>query len=158
MRFAIVSDIHSNLQAWNAALLDIRCNSIDKIVCLGDVVGYGPNPAEVLKSVHENVDYIVLGNHDAVVCGKMDASLFNDQACEIIEWTQAQLNNNAVKFLNSLPLSLASPAFRCTHGDFSQPEAFLYIIDPEDAVASWQTREEQLLFVGHTHTPNIPCW
>lgn len=155
MRFALVSDIHANLQAWNAVLVDIRCNGVDKIVCLGDIVGYGPNPAEVLKSVHANVDYLVLGNHDAVVCGKMDADLFNDDAREIIHWTREHLNSDAVKFLRSLPLSLAAQSFRCAHGDFSHPAAFNYIIDPEDALPSWQRRDDQLLFVGHSHMPAI---
>ena len=61
MRYAIVSDLHANLQAWNAVLLDIRSSRIDQIICLGDVVGYGPRPAEVLKSAYANIDHFVLG-------------------------------------------------------------------------------------------------
>ncbi len=155
MRYAIVSDIHANLQAWNAVLLDIRSNAVDKIVALGDLVGYGPSPAEVLQSVHANVNHLVLGNHDAVICGKMDAALFNDEARHIIHWTRRQLNANALAFLKTLPLTLAAPGFRCAHAEFSQPAAFNYVIDPEDALASWQTVTEPLLFVGHTHTPAI---
>lgn len=155
MRYAIVSDIHANLQAWNAVLLDIRGAHIDKIICLGDIIGYGPNPAEVLKSVHGNVDYLVLGNHDAVVCGKMDAALFNAGAREIILWTGARLNKNAVSFLSSLPLSLDGGFFRCAHGEFSEPAAFNYVIDPCDALPSWQSVDAPLLFTGHTHQPSI---
>jgi len=155
MQYAIVSDIHANLQAWNAVLLDIRSLDLDKIICLGDLVGYGPNPAEVLESVHGNVDYLVLGNHDAVVCGKLDPSLFNESARGIIEWTERRLNKEAVSFLKSLPLSLDGRTFRCAHGDFGDPAAFNYIIDPEDASPSWHAVENQLLFVGHTHHPAI---
>ncbi len=151
MRYAIVSDIHANLQAWNAVLLDIRSQKVDRIICLGDIVGYGPNPAEVLKSVHANVDHVVLGNHDAVICGKMDVDLFNDAARDIILWTREQLNDHAIHFLASLPLSLAGHFFRCTHAEFSRPAMFDYIFDPPDAIPSWQTVDEQLLFVGHTH-------
>jgi len=153
MLYAVVSDIHANLQAWRAALLDIRSLGVDKIVCLGDIVGYGPNPAEVLKDVYANVEHFVLGNHDAVICGKMDASLFNEDARRIIVWTRNRLNAEAIKFLRTLPLALNGELFRCTHGDFSNPAAFNYVIDPEDALPSWQAVHEQLLFIGHTHRP-----
>jgi predicted phosphodiesterase len=155
MQFAIVSDLHANLQAWNAVLLDIRSQGIDRIICLGDVVGYGPQPAEVLKSVHENVNHLVLGNHDAVVCGKMDPALFNDMAQEVIRWTREQLNSHAVRFLRSLPLTLNGGEFRCAHGDFSDPGAYNYVIDPPDAAPSWRAVPEPLLFVGHSHVPGI---
>ena len=155
MRFAIVSDIHANLQAWNAVLLDIRSQAVDRIICLGDVVGYGPNPAEVLQSVHENVDQLVLGNHDAAVCGRMGTELFNDTARELIEWTGRQLNQQACHFLEQLPLMLHADRFKCVHGDFSEPAAYHYVIDPVDAEPSWQAAEQQLLFAGHTHRPGI---
>ena len=155
MQYAIISDIHANLQAWNAVLLDMRSSKVDRIICLGDIVGYGPNPAEVLQSVHASVDYLVLGNHDAVICEKLDPSLFNESAREIILWTRKQLNDNAIKFLGTFPLSLKGESFRCAHGDFSGPEAFNYVIDPEDAIPSWKTVDEQLLFIGHTHQPAI---
>lgn len=155
MRYAIVSDIHSNLQAWNAVLLDIRSSDIDAIISLGDVIGYGPNPLEVLESIYSNIDHFVLGNHDAVVCGKMDGGLFNDRARELIEWTAARLGRNATRFLRKLPLSLDGGSFRGTHGDFSDPAAFNYVIDPVDAVPSWEAVREPLLFVGHTHCPGI---
>ena len=155
MRFAIVSDIHANLQAWNAVLLDIRSQTIDRIICLGDVVGYGPNPAEVLKSVHENVDQLVLGNHDAAVCGRMGTELFNDTARDLIEWTGKQLNQQARHFLEQLPLTLNAEQFKCVHGDFSEPSAYYYVIDPEDAQPSWRVTQQQLLFAGHTHKPGI---
>ncbi|MBM4142210.1 MAG: metallophosphoesterase family protein [Lentisphaerae bacterium] len=155
MQFAVVSDIHANSQAWKAVLLDIRSFGLDKIICLGDIVGYGASPAEVLQSVHANVDHFVLGNHDAVVCGKMDVSLFNAGAGRIIEWTRAHLNAQAARFLRSLPLSLEGRAFRCAHGEFAEPAAFNYVIDPEDAMPSWRAVPHQLLFVGHTHRPAI---
>lgn len=155
MRIAFVSDLHANLQAWNAVLLDIRCNQVDRIICLGDCVGYGPHPAEVLQSVHETVHDLVLGNHDAVVCGKLDGDLFNEQARAIIQWTRSQLNAAAVDFLASLPLTLAAGEFRCAHGEFSDPAAFRYLVTAEDALPSWAARLEPLLFVGHTHQPAV---
>lgn len=155
MRYAVVSDIHANLHAWNAVLLDIRRSDVDSIISLGDLIGYGPNPVEVLESAYANIDHFVLGNHDAVVCGKMDASLFNEKARDLICWTQSQVGKEATRFLNKLPLSLDGGSFRCTHGDFSNPAAFNYIIEPQDALASWASVKEQLLFTGHTHQPAI---
>lgn len=155
MRYAIVSDIHSNMQAWSSVLLDIRSLNVDEIICLGDIVGYGPNPAQVLASVHANVHHIIMGNHDAVICGKISAFLFNDKAREVILWTKDQLNRDAIDFLKTLPLSLDASVFRCVHGDFAAPASFRYIIDPQDAVPSWKAMEHKLLFAGHTHQPAI---
>lgn len=153
MRYAIVSDIHANLQAWNAVLIDIRSSDVDKIVCLGDLIGYGPNPEQVLESVYTSIDNFVLGNHDAVFCNKLDDSLFNDSARRIIDWTRRQLGGAAVDFLKELPLTLEGRGFRCAHGDLANPAYFNYVIEPEDAKASWHAVEEQLLFIGHTHQP-----
>lgn len=155
MLLAVVSDLHANLQAWNAVLLDARSLKADRLVCLGDIVGYGPNPAEVLESIYANADHVVLGNHDAAVCGKIDDSLFNDQARRILDWTRRQLSGEAAGFLGNLPLSLDAGVFRCVHGDFAQPAAFNYVIDPEDALASWNAVPNQLLFLGHSHCPGI---
>jgi len=155
VRYAILSDIHANLQAWKAVLLDIRSRKADRIICLGDIVGYGPNPLEVLKSVHAEADHIALGNHDAVVCGKMDADLFNPAARSAIEWTTSRLGPKAVTFLGTLPLTLAGPHFRCAHGEFSDPAAFNYVLDPDDADASWNAVPDRVLFVGHSHVPAI---
>ena len=155
MRIAIVSDLHANLQAWNAVLTDISSSRIDRILCLGDIVGYGPEPAKVLESVHRHVHAIVLGNHDAVVGGKMSPGNFNERAREIILWTRDQVGRSAHEFLGNLPLTLVGEGFRCTHGSFANPAAFDYIIEPHEALAAWQAVSEPLLFVGHSHQPGI---
>lgn len=155
MRYAIVSDIHGNLPAWNTVLTDITLHRVDRIICLGDVVGYGPQPAETLQSVYEHVHLMVLGNHDAVVAGRMAQSQFNDRARKMIEWTSAHLSGRAREFFNTLPLVLKGPTFRCTHGDFSDPAAFHYITTPEEARPSFDAVPEQLLFCGHSHTAEL---
>ena len=155
MRYAIVSDLHGNLQAWNAVFLDLRSIGADCILCLGDVVGYGPHPAEVLQAVHQHVDHTVLGNHDAALCGKLDDDLFNDTAREVLHWTRGQLGAPALKVIGTWPLTLAGEGFRCAHGAFDQPSTFPYLITPEDAESSWRHTSEPLLFVGHTHEPAL---
>ena len=155
MRYAIVSDLHANLQAWNAVFLDLRSNGAAGIICLGDIVGYGPQPAAVLQAAHQHIDHFVLGNHDAVVCGKLDPALFNDTARDLIGWTREQLGANAIRFLSTLPLTLAGQGFRCAHGAFANPAAFPYLLTRADAHASWGQVQEPLLFVGHTHAPAL---
>lgn len=155
MQLAIVSDLHANRQAWNAVWLDIRAHRADRTLCLGDIVGYGPDPAGVLEEVHQHVDYAILGNHDAAVCGKLDAALFNADAQAAIAWTRGKLNERAAAFLAGLPLTLDAGLFRCAHGDFTAPGAFRYLDTPEQAARSWERVPNQLLLVGHTHQPGL---
>lgn len=155
MKYALVSDIHANLAAWNAVLLDIRSVGVDRIICLGDIVGYGPQPLEVLESLYSNVDHFVLGNHDAALCGKINPDLFTEPACGIIKWTAERLGDSARRFLARLPLSLAGQGFRCAHANFDLPADFHYVFDPQDAVPGWNAVPEPLLFIGHTHQPGI---
>lgn len=153
MRYAFISDLHSNLQAWRAVHRDIRSNRADYIICLGDVVGYGPSPTALMNEVHSHVDAFVLGNHDAAASGKMDDDSFNPEARDIIRWTARQLNRKAMAFLGSFPLTLVGNGFRCAHGEFSTPENFKYVLNPEDAQPSWEAVDSQLLLAGHTHAP-----
>jgi diadenosine tetraphosphatase ApaH/serine/threonine PP2A family protein phosphatase len=155
MRIAIVSDIHANLQAWNAVWLDLKSLKADRILCLGDMIGYGPHPAEVLEALHASADEMILGNHEAALCGFIDPVHFNPMAQASLEWTRAALAPAAVQWLRELPLSLAADSFRCAHGDFARPDQFDYVIDPADALPSWQSVPEPLLFVGHSHTPGL---
>ena len=155
MRFAIVSDIHANMPAWKAVLTDIASNRIDRILCLGDAVGYGPQPLEVLSSLHQHVDAFCMGNHDAAACGKFSVERFTPLAAQLIAWTQKKLPRRALDFVGDFPLVLTGEGFRCAHGDFGDPSAFNYILAPGDAQASWNAAAEPLLFVGHSHTPAI---
>jgi len=155
MRYAIVSDIHANHQAWKAVWLDIRSMAVDKVICLGDNVGYGPNPQEVLESLYTTVDYFVLGNHDAALCGMLDTSLFTDCARDMIQWTAGRVGPPAIRFLSNIPLTLAGPGFRCAHGEFGDPACFRYVLEPEEALPGWGAVDDPLLFVGHTHRPCI---
>ncbi len=155
MRYAIISDLHANMQAWKAVYEDIQNNNADRIICLGDIVGYGPNPAQILREVRNKVDAVILGNHDAALCDKLDATLFNDDAQRLLEWTRKQLNAEDIKFLASLPLTLIGDGFLCAHGEFAEPGNFDYASSPEEVLPSWKANEADLLFVGHTHEPAI---
>jgi predicted phosphodiesterase len=151
VRYAIVSDIHANLQAWQATLADIQQVGVHQIICLGDVVGYGPNPQEVYESVREVADGCILGNHDAVVCNRLDPIAFNPNARRIIEWTADQLSDDAKLWFADVPMLIESTNFECSHAEFEIPERFRYIFSAQDAGPSFDASSKPLLFVGHTH-------
>ena len=151
MRYALVSDIHSNKPAWKAVLADLSSMGAQRIVCLGDVVGYGPEPVAVLDSLYRHVDAFVMGNHDAVVCGKLTPDRFNHQARFMIEWSTEQISRKGKEFLGSAALTLKGEGFVCVHGDLGQPGAFNYIVDADDTLPTWEAAETPLVFVGHTH-------
>jgi predicted phosphodiesterase len=155
MRYAIISDIHANLPAWKNVLADLADLKVDRIICLGDVVGYGPDPVGVLESVYRVVHVTLLGNHDAALCGKIDPGLFSSRAHGAILRHRALVSPKGMGWLGERPLVLNAPGFCCTHGDFAAPAAFHYIIDPPEAMPSWKATTAQLLFVGHTHVAGI---
>ena len=106
MRYAIFSDIHGNLQAWEAVLADMRVMGAEVLVCLGDVVGYGPRPQEVLDSIRAETQNLVAGNHDAAAAGMLRLSCFNPTAREIIHWTRKRLDRPSLQFLKDVPLAI----------------------------------------------------
>jgi putative phosphoesterase len=155
MRYAIVSDIHANLPAWSAVLNDIAREGVDGICCLGDVVGYGPRPGAVLASVRQHCENVVLGNHDAVIAGMLQASDFNRLAREAIEWTRERLGEEGREYFANVPLTLRGDGILLTHGDAAQPAKFRYVTKPEHARASFKASKRDVLFFGHTHQPGV---
>lgn len=155
MLYAIVSDIHGNYNAWAAVLEDIREIGAERIVCLGDVVGYGPEPGRCVQSIRDVAYACILGNHDAVVTKKLDSQAFNDHARKLIEWTELQLNPEEIDYLSQLKYEFSQDCFRCVHGDCYAPEEFNYIVDCEDAKLTWEKTKEDIIFCGHSHLPSI---
>jgi predicted phosphodiesterase len=159
MRYAIISDIHANWQAWSAVRDDIyHQGGVDCILCLGDVVGYGPQPARVFHDVVEYCGNFVLGNHDAVVCGKLDPSLFNDNARYIIDWTCDQLGDDVANHFAHTPMTMGDADLYCAHAEAGDPEAWGYIFEAEHSRSSFELTDARLIFVGHTHQPLVARW
>lgn len=155
MTYAIISDVHANAAALDAVLADARQRGARRIVCLGDVVGYGPEPAKVVERVRNACHATVAGNHDDAVSGRCSAEDFNEFAAEAVARHREELDSSARTWLSSLPYLFAGDGFACVHGEFSAPERFDYVFEAEDAMPSWRVRGEQLLFVGHTHVPQL---
>ena len=155
MRYAIISDVHANEAALRAVLTDSVDARADKIICLGDVLGYGPDPVVALELVYRNAHVCLAGNHDDAVSRRFPTEDFTDFAVAAVDRHRAALSQEAIDWLRCLPYICEFGDFACTHGDFSDPKHFNYILEPQDAMPSWNERSEQLLFVGHTHQPGI---
>ena len=105
MRIALISDIHSNLQALQAALSDIDGRGIDQIYCLGDIVGYGGSPNECVDLVRQRTSAVVLGNHDQAAVNPSDANYFTKPGKIAAEWTNKTLTDENLQFLAALPFT-----------------------------------------------------
>ena len=155
MRYALVSDIHANWPAWCAVRDDLRAQQVDAVVCLGDVVGYGPSPQRVLDDVRQCCDQLLLGNHEAAALGRLDLSIFNDGARRAAEWTATQLDDESKTFLGELPMVAEDEDLLFVHADPVAPEAWGYVESCKDAEACFAATTQRLIFVGHTHVPEV---
>lgn len=154
MRYLILSDIHANIEALEAVLANAN-GHYDRIVCCGDLVGYGPDPNAVVEWVRNNVDAVIRGNHDKGCCGLDDLEWFNPLARAVCQWTAGQLTNEHRDFLRGLragPLDLAG--FQLVHG--SPLDEDEYVISINDAKNIFPYVESSLIFFGHTHLQC--CW
>lgn len=157
MRIAVISDIHANLQALEAVLKDISKQKVEKILCLGDIVGYNANPSECLALVRSKASNIIAGNHDYAIVGKTDITEFNDHAREAVRWTTEKLDISEKKFLSSLPLTMTIDDVFIAHGTPKEPEKWRYMMFVNEIGLNEQFRafSKQICFVGHTHVPAV---
>ncbi|MCK5833636.1 metallophosphoesterase family protein [bacterium] len=157
MKIAIISDIHSNLEALKAVLDYIEGFSVDSIFCAGDIVGYGADPVECVEIIKKRADLVVAGNHDYGVVGKTDISKFKQSARSAIEWTSAQLDLNQKKWLASLDLVKNDNNIKIVHSSPLSPESWHYIRLNSSITAQFEAFSERVCFVGHSHKPGIWC-
>jgi diadenosine tetraphosphatase ApaH/serine/threonine PP2A family protein phosphatase len=152
MRCAIIADIHSNLAAFQAVLDDIKMQEIDKIWCLGDIVGYGPDPHECIELLRETDNICVAGNHDRAVIGQLDISSFNPNAAEAVEWTAERLSIGDITYLKNLPESIEDGDFLLVHGSPREP-IMEYILSISVARQNFDCFRTKYCLIGHTHIP-----
>ena len=156
MKYAIMSDIHANLQALIAVLDQIDMIGVDQTVCLGDVVGYNGNPNECVELVRERQIPTICGNHDAVACGASEPWGFNPVALAAAIWTRENLKAVNLDWLRSLPNTRRFEHFLAVHG--SPMDRDTYMFTWEDVVPHLNFLREQnvtVCFFGHTHCPGI---
>lgn len=157
MRIGLISDIHSNLQALETVLDTMNKLKVDRYVCLGDIVGYGANPKEVVDIIRPLVDFTIMGNHDAAVSNKIEFGYYYDDARNALLWTREQLSEDDLAYLANLEYISYEEGICYTHGEPINPEAFGYLYKPEQAMALVPEFDtlKQVTFVGHSHLRRI---
>jgi len=151
MRYAFVSDIHSNFEAFTKALSLIEKANVDKIIGAGDIVGYGSDPENCIKLVRSHLIESVAGNHDYAVNNDEEKNLFNPYAKEAINWTRGVLSQEDLGFLGSLKMTIEEEAFIVFHGFLDSLSPFTYILSDYEAWRSFNNMSVDIGFYGHTH-------
>ncbi|GAB1480422.1 metallophosphoesterase family protein [Paracoccaceae bacterium] len=156
MRLAILTDIHANREAFEAVLADLTLRKPDRIVFLGDIVGYGPDPGWCVDKVAEMVAQgavAVRGNHDRAV-GVADGAL-NAHARRVIDWTVNRLTAPQKLFLEDLPLTASEGDVLFVHASANDPQDWIYVTSESRAMGSFQTCDARVILVGHVHRPQL---
>ncbi len=155
MRIAIFSDIHSNLEALDTALKDMRDRRVDRRICLGDIVGYGANPRECLDRVRSEADVVVLGNHDLAAIRPSLLAEFSSGAVSGMRWTMSCLTEGDRDHLRSLPASVSEDGNLYTHAAPGGTWDFPYLTNGFTARLHARSFTERLCFIGHVHRPDV---
>lgn len=153
MRILIISDIHSNLAALEAVLS--AAGQVDAVWCLGDLVGYGPDPNECINTIRQLPNLVCLiGNHDAAVANIIDNAAFNSEARIAVLWTQSVIFQSNLEFLASLSPQTIVNSVTLAHGSPRQP-IWEYLLDVHTATSNFAHFNTPYCFVGHSHVPVI---
>jgi predicted phosphodiesterase len=147
MRYAVISDIHGNIESLERAFALMEPD--DHVLCLGDIVGYGPNPNECIALLRDRIKHAVLGNHDLAALENFGVEYFNEAARAAIAWTQNALTPESRSWLNGLSYEIRYPEFLMVHG--APVNYFEYILDKRTAAKAFALTDAPLVFIGHTH-------
>ena len=151
---AILSDIHANLPALEAVLADIESQGIRELLCLGDVVGYGAQPAECIELLRSKSFLSILrGNHDAYAASEDDPPNVSPETLEGIRWTRARLSPEHRAWLGALPLTWQGSDCEAVHAALPNPEAWDYVLEPSAAARHFAHQQRRICFIGHSHRP-----
>ena len=156
MKYLIISDLHSNLEALSAVLASVKRKRFDRVLVLGDLVGYGANPNQVVDIVRRTKQAVVIrGNHDKVACGLENGENFNRAAQASAQWTQKKLTTENRAYLSHLPQgpALVDNIILISHGTPIDEDA--YIFSDYDAFEVFQMLDFEICFFGHTHLPVV---
>ncbi|HYD62937.1 MAG TPA: metallophosphoesterase family protein [Noviherbaspirillum sp.] len=157
MLIAILTDIHANREAMTACLAHAKERNAQRYAFLGDLVGYGADPAWVVDTVMDYVAkdaFAVQGNHDVAVTQTASRHM-NPQAREVVDWTRAQLNENQLAFLDKLPLTQEHNNLLFVHATAADPKSWEYITGTLEAVKSMHATRARITFCGHVHEPAL---
>lgn len=155
MKFAILGDIHANLEALDAVLADAASQGATHHVCIGDVVGYNANPHECVERVRSLDCPVVKGNHDEEASADTEIVGLNPLALAALLWTREHLSDDDKKWLRELRLVRQVRDFTIVHATLDTPGSWAYVLNKFDAMASFSYQFTQVCFFGHTHTPRF---
>jgi len=157
MNYALISDVHANLEALEAVVKDIRKRRIDRILFLGDAVGYGPDPNECIELLQDNCEILLAGNHDMAAAGSIDIEYFNEYAKAAILWTRGVLTEKYRKAIETFPVSkkIEQEDLLLVHSTPKEPEAWHYLLTLWDAEINFHYFDERMCVLGHSHVPFI---
>lgn len=158
MIYGIIGDIHSNYDALSAVVQALRQENIDRVLCVGDIIGYAAEPAPCIDLVRDLNCISVAGNHDYAAVGKFPAEYFHNDARSAIVWTTKKLTHGYLDFLRSMPLVVELDGITMVHGSLNRPEFFDYITTGTDAQLSLDLLKTPICFYGHTHIPMCIYW
>lgn len=153
MRYGIVSDIHANIDALNAVLRELDRIGMQQLLCLGDIVGYGPDPNECCDELRRRNCLAISGNHDEAAISSEEPDAFNALARQAIAWTKSELSAENRNFLAELPRERSFDTFSIVHG--APVFHFDYILNVSDAQSAFPHAMSQLTFIGHTHVAEV---
>jgi len=155
VRYAVLSDVHGNLEALSSVLADAASEGALGILCLGDVVGYGADPAPCIELLGERSLLMVAGNHEHGALGLLDVRWFNAAARAATLWTRDRLGADHQNFLSGLPLATTHGEATCVHASPRRPEEWDYLLSAEDGFQAFGDFATRLCFVGHSHRPGV---
>jgi predicted phosphodiesterase len=153
LRIGIFSDVHGNDEALTNVLNALNQENVERLICLGDLVGYGPEPNLCTRLVHEATPHIIAGNHDHAAVGLTSTDYFNTYARIAIEWTMEILTSEAAAHLKNLPLILEEEEATFVHATPKDPEEWHYVLTVQEARNQFQRLKTWLCFIGHSHLP-----
>lgn len=151
--YAILGDIHSNLEALNTVLDDARKQGVEGFVCVGDVVGYNADPVACVEILRELECQVVRGNHDHYCSHDEPLDDFHPLAANVVDWTRRQLGPEQTAYLRSLPLKRHVAGFSVVHSTLDMPDKWGYVFDTLEADAHFNYQTTAVCFYGHTHVP-----
>ncbi|OGV95766.1 MAG: hypothetical protein A3I04_00800 [Nitrospinae bacterium RIFCSPLOWO2_02_FULL_39_110] len=153
MIYAIFSDVHSNLEAFQSVLQKIKKLHIERKIFLGDIVGYCADPNESIDILKSSTDVILGGNHDHGAASITDISNFNHYAVAAILWTRDTLTSEHKEFLKNLPANMVTDNLTLAHSSPKEPLMWHYILNMSDAIENFEYFNTPLCFIGHSHQP-----
>lgn len=157
MRYAVLSDIHSNWEALEKAVSFAETQKVEAWIVLGDTVGYGANPNECFEWAAKTATIHVVGNHEKAVVDKELLEWFNEDPRKAIDWTTEVMKEELKNMISALPYVRVEKGFTCVHSSLDEPEQFHYLMNFHEAIHTFVKMENSICFIGHTHIPSYFC-